>query len=113
MGVGTIEYGPSSDLINSITEGTLKGLYEIGTVFVHPGFQRRGIGSLLLNAMLLTFQSRDIEEFCLDSGYARAQKVWSHILGTPDYCLKNYWGKGSDHMIWKRAVRDIPIKFNY
>lgn len=111
--VGTIEYGPSSDLINTVTDGTLKGLFEIGTVFVHPGFQRRGIGSLLLNAMLLTFLNRGIEEFCLDSGYARSQKVWSHILGTPDYWLKDYWGEGSDHMIWTRKVRDVPISFSF
>jgi GNAT superfamily N-acetyltransferase len=110
--VGTIEYGHSSELIYRTTDGALKDVYEIGTVFVHPGYQRRGIGSLLLNIMLLTFLNRGIEEFCLDSGYANAQKIWTRKLGNPDYWLKDYWGKGLDHMIWKKKVRDVPIKFS-
>jgi GNAT superfamily N-acetyltransferase len=86
-------------------------VYEIGTVFVHPGYQRRGIGSLLFNTMLLTFLNRGIEEFCMDSGYASAQTIWTRKLGDPDYWLKDYWGEGSDHMIWKRKVKDVPIIF--
>ncbi|MCR8847527.1 GNAT family N-acetyltransferase [Rossellomorea sp. SC111] len=109
--VGTIEYGHSSELINRTTNGALMDVYEIGTVFVHPGYQRRGIGSLLLNTMLLTFLNRGIAEFCMDSGYATAQTVWTRKLGDPDYWLKNYWGEDSDHMIWKRKVKDVPIIF--
>ncbi|MFI8687022.1 GNAT family N-acetyltransferase [Rossellomorea sp. NPDC077527] len=109
--VGTVEYGPSSVLINTVTNGSLKELFEIGTVFVHPEYQRRGIGTLLFNIMLLTFQSKGIDEFCLDSGYSTSQKVWTRKLGDPDYCLKDYWGEGSGHMIWKRNIKDVPITF--
>ena len=49
--VGTIEYGPASDLINSCTHGKYKNLYEIGTVFVRPDFEGQGIGKILLYAM--------------------------------------------------------------
>ncbi|PEA55102.1 GNAT family N-acetyltransferase [Bacillus pseudomycoides] len=110
--IGTIEYGPASELINSCTNKVIKDLPEVGTVFVHPNYQRRGIGNLLLNVLFLTLLSRGIKEFCLDSGYKNAQKVWEKKFGEPDYLLKDYWGDGFDHMIWKRCVHDIPIIFN-
>lgn len=71
--IGTIEIGPASTLINSCTDSVLKDLYEIGTVFILPEYQRKGVGSLLLNTMYLTLLSRGITECCLDSGY---KKVW-------------------------------------
>ncbi|MDC2864457.1 GNAT family N-acetyltransferase [Bacillus sp. BP-3] len=110
--IGTIEYGLASELINCCTNKALNDLPEIGTVFVHPNYQRRGIGNLLLNAMFLTLLSRGMKEFCLDSGYTNAQKVWKKKFGDPDYLLKDYWGNGYDHMIWKRYVDDMPIIFS-
>ena len=38
--IGTIEVGPASTLINSCTGGVLKDLYEIGTVFILPEYQK-------------------------------------------------------------------------
>jgi GNAT superfamily N-acetyltransferase len=109
--VGSIEYGPASELISNCTNGALKECVEIGTVFVHPDYQRRGIGTLLLNVMLLTLQARGSKEFCLDSGYTNAQKVWKKKFGEPDYLLKDYWGKGYHHMIWKRSTFETGIIF--
>ncbi|USK29923.1 GNAT family N-acetyltransferase [Bacillus sp. CMF21] len=110
--VGSIEYGPVSELIVTCTEGVLREGVEVGTVFVHPDYQRRGLGSLLLNLMLLTLQNRGINEFCLDSGYKNAQKVWRKKFGDPDYLLKDYWGEESDHMIWKRKTNDMSLLFH-
>ncbi|MED1741102.1 GNAT family N-acetyltransferase [Bacillus swezeyi] len=107
--IGTIEYGPASELIQICTDGELKDLYEVGTVFVHPDYHRRGLGTLLLNVMFLTFLNRGIKEFCLDSGYNSAQKIWKKKFGEPDYLLKDYWGKGQDHMIWRKCTDDMPI----
>lgn len=109
--IGSIEYGPVSELISNCTNGALKEWIEVGTVFVHPDYQRRGIGTLLLNVMFLTLQNRGIEEFCLDSGYTNAQKIWKKKFGEPDYLLKDYWGEGIDHMIWKRCTNDMSIIF--
>ncbi|WP_410982702.1 GNAT family N-acetyltransferase [Bacillus cereus] len=109
--IGTIEFGPSSKLINSCTDGALKDLYEVGTVFVLPNYQRRGIGNLLLNVVLLTLLSRGIKEFCLDSGYTNAQKIWKKKFGEPNFLLKDYWGEACDHMIWRKRINDIPIIF--
>lgn len=109
--IGTIEYGPASELIHHCTNGALKDVYEIGTAFVLPIYQKRGIGNLLLNVMFLTLQNRGITKFCLDSGYTDAQKIWKKKFGEPDYLLKGYWGEGCDHMIWRRYTNDMSITF--
>ncbi|MGP4080630.1 GNAT family N-acetyltransferase [Pseudalkalibacillus sp. R45] len=102
--IGCIEYGPASELIRTCTNNAYHGLMELGTVFVHPGYQRNGIGNLLLDAIYRTFDEKRIEEFCLDSGYRRSQKIWRKKFGEPDYFLKDYWGEGYDHMIWRIKV---------
>ena len=104
--IGSVEYGPVSDLIIKCTNNAYKGLLEVGTVFVHPDFQRKGVGNVLLNAIYSTLHENEIEEFCLDCGYNRAQKVWKKKFGDPDYLLKDYWDKGNDHMIWRIKVSD-------
>lgn len=110
--VGSVEYGPSNDLILSCTDGELKKVKEIGTVFVHPDYQSKGIGSKLLISILLEMQKAGIEEFCLDSGYKIAQKIWISKLGYPQYHLENYWGKNADHMIWRKRVEEVLEQLN-
>ncbi|KAB3525498.1 GNAT family N-acetyltransferase [Alkaliphilus serpentinus] len=109
--IGTIEYGLTSDLINNCTNGEYRGLVEIGTLFVSPNYQGQGVGNLLLNSMYITLKSRGIKEFCLDSGYKNAQKVWEKKFGKPNYLLKDYWGSGADHMIWRKKLEDVSIAF--
>ncbi|MGG3886175.1 N-acetyltransferase family protein [Brevibacillus panacihumi] len=100
--IGTIEYGPSSPLIHHLTHGALDRIPEIGTVFVHPDFQGQGVANVLLNAIFLTL---------LGNGYTRAQQVWRKKFGEPTYLFPNYWGNGTDHMIWKGRVSDQPLRF--
>lgn len=104
--IGSIEYGPVSDLIKKCTNNAYKGLIEVGTVFVHPDYQRNGVGNLLLKAIYYYLQKNGIEEFCLDSGYNRAQRIWKKKFKDPDYLFKDYWDKGYDHMIWRIKVSD-------
>ncbi|TYS58426.1 GNAT family N-acetyltransferase [Sutcliffiella horikoshii] len=99
--IGTIEHGAASDLICKCTDNALKELHEVGTVFVHPDYQGMGVGNLLLENMYQTLRNKGILEFCLDSGYARAQKIWKKKFGEPAYLLENYWGEGYHHMIWR------------
>jgi GNAT superfamily N-acetyltransferase len=108
--IGSIEYGPVSELINKCTKYAYKDLVEVGTVFVHPDYQRNGVGNLLLKAMYITLLKKGIKEFCLDSGYSRAQKIWQKKFGEPDYLLKDYWDKENDHMIWRVQVSDSLIE---
>ena len=105
--VGSAEYGPPNNLILSCTNGDLKDIKEIGTVFIHPDYQRKGIGSRMLFSILSQMKRDGIEEFCLDSGYKIAQRIWTKKLGNPQYHLKNYWGKDADHMIWRKKINEI------
>ncbi|MBM6619617.1 GNAT family N-acetyltransferase [Bacillus suaedaesalsae] len=102
--IGTIEHGITSELINTCTGNTYKGLQEVGTIFVHPNFQNRGIGNLLLSEMYMNLKSKGLTEFCLDSGYRTSQKIWTKKFGNPDYLLKDYWGKDFHHMIWRVQI---------
>lgn len=105
--VGSIEYGPSNDLIITSANGELKDLVEIGTVFVHPKYQKKGIGNLMLTHILNELKDKGIQEFCLDSGYKSAQKIWTNKFGEPEYHLKDYWGEGADHMVWRVKVSEV------
>lgn len=98
--VGTIEYGPTSEQICKWTNNDLKGILKVGTIFVHPESQRKGIGNLLIQNIYITLQKQGIEEFCMDSGFKRAQEVWLRKYGEPAYLLEDCWGKGYSHMIW-------------
>lgn len=105
--VGTAEYGLPNDLILSCTNGELKEIKEIGTVFVHPDYQRKEIGRKMFVSILSEMKKDGIKEFCLDSGYKIAQRIWIKKLGKPQYHLKNYWSKDSDHMIWRIKLEDV------
>lgn len=104
--IGSIEFGPVSDLIKKCTNNAYNDLFEVGTVFVHPKYQGNGVGNLLLKAIVRSLKRDGIKEFCLDCGYNRSQKYWKKKFGEPDYWLKDYWGKGQDHMIWRINVND-------
>ncbi|RSD28602.1 GNAT family N-acetyltransferase [Mesobacillus subterraneus] len=104
--IGSIEFGPANEIIRNVSNPAFEGLVEVGTVFVHPDFQRSGVGNLLLKAMYETLRNNGIKEFCLDSGYKSAQLVWKKKFGEPDILLKDYWGKNFDHMIWKIKIRE-------
>jgi GNAT superfamily N-acetyltransferase len=105
--IGSIEYGPASNLIQKCTNGLWEGLYGIGTVFVHPDYQNGGIGSSLLNRIFLIMSAQGIEEFVLDSGYTRAQQIWKKKFGEPNVIMKDFWGEGYDHWIWRKRIKDM------
>lgn len=94
--IGSIEYGAASKLICHCTNHALEELVEIGTVFVHPDYQGKGVGNILLQSMFKTLENKGIQEFCLDSGYKRAQMIWKKKFGEPDYLLENYWDLESE-----------------
>lgn len=104
--IGSIEFGQASNLINECTNNQFRGLLEVGTLFVHPGYQRQGIGNLLLKNIYSSLLNKGFEEFCLDSGYSRAQTIWTRKFGEPNYFLKDYWGQDNHHMIWKVRIND-------
>lgn len=108
--IGTIAYGPSDKLINTYYNGEFKDIVEIGTVFVHPEYQRKGIGSLMLDHIYKELKRKGINEFCLYSGYKDAKKVWLKKFGSPQYILKDPFGESIDYMIWKVKLLDVLDK---
>ncbi|XMB85357.1 GNAT family N-acetyltransferase [Mycoplasmatota bacterium WC44] len=105
--IGSISCKQANELIVKCTNGTLKEVLELGTVYVHPEYQKQGIGSTLVYEMCQVLHKIGVKTVCLDSGYKIAQKVWLHLLGKPEYHLRNYWGDNADHMIWKVEIDDV------
>lgn len=104
--VAAIEYTPASNLLNSCTDNKYRELMEVGTVYVHPEYQGQKIGMLMFTAILKELKKIGEKEFCLDSGYPSAQKIWCKKFGSPAHLLKDYWGKGADHMVWKLDIEE-------
>ena len=75
--------------------------YELGTVYVLPEFQRKGIGSLLINTILENIKNMGIHEFYLDCGYRTSQSYWIKKFGKPYIIIENKFGTNQDYMIWK------------
>lgn len=98
--VGTIESSPDDDFISNCTNGELNSITKIGTIYIHPDYQKQGIGSKLLDSMFIELHLRGVHQFCLDSGFVSAQKIWTKKFGKPTYHLKDFWSEGEDHMIW-------------
>lgn len=104
--VGCIIYGVPSGFIIELTNGDLNEVGEIGSLYILPSYQRQGIGTGLLKQMLEELQKQNIKEYCLDSGYHIAKKVWKKLLGAPAYILKDYWEQGKDHHVWYCSVTE-------
>jgi GNAT superfamily N-acetyltransferase len=107
--VGTISYGPCGEAICECSKGSLNDVGEVGTLYILPEYQKKGIGTLLLNSIFTVLMSRGIKEYCLDSGYKTAQQIWRRKFGEPVIVVKDYWAKGFDHYIWHRTLEDTPI----
>lgn len=102
--VGTIAVSECNELIIEGSLGELEGTVEVNTVFVRPDKQNHGIGKMLMKAMTNHLRKMNVSSFCMDSGYKRAQSIWTHLYGLPDYVMFDYWEEESHHMIWR-----VPI----
>lgn len=105
--VGTISFAPCSEDIKKCIGNQFDGISELGSLYILPSFQGQGAGSALIHTLLTYLSEQGIEQFCLDSGYKRAQKKWLRKFGEPYKVVKDYWGPGFDHMIWLCKVHDV------
>jgi GNAT superfamily N-acetyltransferase len=79
---------------------------ELGSLYVLPSYQGQGVGSALIKGMAISLKKQGIDQFCLDSGYKRAQKRWLRKFGEPYKTVKDYWGPDSVHMVWLCKIND-------
>lgn len=82
----------------------LASLKELGAVFVDPNFQKQGLGTEIVDALIKKMNNMNETEFCLDSGYTIAKGIWRKKFGPPYNIVKDLWGEGHDHYIWKLSI---------
>ncbi|MCS5422046.1 MULTISPECIES: GNAT family N-acetyltransferase [Psychrilyobacter] len=99
--IGTISSSYCDSDIKSVIKDLKKDSMKIGTVYIHPSYQRKGLAKILLNEMYKILRSKNVEKFYLDSGYKSAQRYWTKNLGEPFFTAKDYWGPKMDNLIWK------------
>ena len=107
---GIIAYGKANDIIKQhlkTIDWNNTAIPEIKSVYILPKFQNQGIGSILFNHILHLLHQKQIPEFCLDSGYKRAQVYWTKKLGQATLILNDYWDKNADHKIWLCETREV------
>ncbi|HPT82906.1 MAG TPA: GNAT family N-acetyltransferase [Limnochordia bacterium] len=104
--IGTISFGPCGEDIRKGTHGELAELGELGSIYVLPEFQGRGVASALIAAMAAYLDSQGVREFTLDCGLKEAQQKWRQKFGQPFKVVKDYWGQGADHFIWLCRTAD-------
>jgi GNAT superfamily N-acetyltransferase len=104
--IGTISFSPSSNDIIKLNLKQINNVGELGSLYVLPSYQGRGIASALIHVLLEHLHRKGIQQFCLDSGYRLAQRRWLRKFGTPYKIIEEYWGKDNHHMIWLCRVRD-------
>ncbi|AIQ61745.1 GCN5 family acetyltransferase [Paenibacillus borealis] len=102
--VGTISYAPCGEDIRVCTGNRLDAVGELGSLYVLPEYQGQGIGSALIAMLMVFLREQGITQFCLDSGYRRAQTRWLRKFGQPYAVVKDYWGPDSVHMVWLSTV---------
>lgn len=105
--VGVISGSPCGPDIRRCTQEQLAAVPELGSLFIRPEWQGRGIGSCLISSMVILLAERGETHFCLDSGYRLAQQRWLRKFGKPYQIVANYWGEGFDHMIWLCPFADF------
>lgn len=104
--IGIISFGICGDDIKKCTDSHFHSIGELGSLYVLPCYQNQGVGSALIKAIVMHLSDQGIDQFCLDSGYKRAQKKWLRKFGAPYKVIKDYWPV-SDQMIWLCKVSDF------
>ncbi len=108
--VGTIAHGTQNKMIIENLPKANSHVPEIKSVYVLPEFQGTGVGTQLWTAILQKLAENGVEQACLDSGYAQAQKFWNNRVGEPIVILSDVWGPGQHYMIWLFNVEEQAKK---
>lgn len=109
---GIAGYFPVSKTIRKNSPTLSEKDIEIGSVYIRPQYQKRGITRILLRALLEEMKIKGIREFCLDCGYPTSQVYWKKIFGNPIREFPNYFGENESYMIWKINVEEGILRIS-
>lgn len=109
--IGTIAYGLVSETINSITQFDSNDISEIKSAYILPEYQNKGVGTILLNCILISMMQAGIKEFCLYTGFEKGLSFWKRKFGNPDIIAKDYFDIDENCYIWHKKIEDVEIKF--
>ncbi|WKA56886.1 GNAT family N-acetyltransferase [Planococcus shenhongbingii] len=101
--LGTIALQSPGNMLKSMVE-VEPGQFEVGCVYVHPSYQREGVGDFLFQNAIIQLNSLGKTKFYLDAGFSSSQQYWLKRLGTPSFLIEDYWEQGKPHMVW---IKDI------
>lgn len=83
-----------------------QSIYEIISLYVNPHFQRKGVGSLLFENILLQLKHNKVEYFAISTGYKKGRSFWSKKLGKESIIYPTYYS-GWPCSVWLKKVDDI------
>lgn len=98
--VGAISFGEIGHVTHENVPNDFPSEGELGSMYILPEFQGRGIASQMIDAMLKELINMGIKYVSFDSGFKPAQQKWCKKFGEPFKIVKNYWAEGVDLYIW-------------
>ncbi|MBD3280204.1 GNAT family N-acetyltransferase [Candidatus Dojkabacteria bacterium] len=104
--VGIICHGRLTDPITKAIEGNRITQPDTAllTAYVHPDYQRQGIGGFLFENITKTLQEKGISSYALDSAYQSGIAFWTKMLGKQSAILRQYYENKYDCYIWYREI---------
>ena len=104
--IGTISHGRLSEPIQeAVDQGKIpEPDTALLTTYVHPDFQRQGIGKFLVENVINELQSKGLKSFALDSSYQSGIAFWTKILGRQTLILEKYYENNYDCYIWYKEI---------
>lgn len=98
---------PITKLIRENVKTATLHNFEIGSVYILPQYQRKGIAKKLFCYLIDEMIKQGIKDFYLDCGYTTSQKYWKQLLGEPSLSFENYFNSGDYYMIWKNKTKRV------
>ena len=66
----------NGSIVGSVRSFLDNGICNIGRLFVHPDFQNKGIGTMLMNTVETYFRNREIQKFELFTGEKSSKNIY-------------------------------------
>ena len=82
-------------------------IVEISMCYVHPKFQKKGIGKRLFRECVKNIQQSSYTKFFLYSGYPASITVWKKLIGKEYTVLTKYFPDKQDCYVWYGNIKEL------